>query len=160
MSKVIEFFNLIPMKLLIGNILSLMKISWPTSRIRCLIHLQPTSHIQCLCHILLPNCMLEIMFLFLLQMMTMRMMRTVIWVDYVLHCIMMSQNCGCICTLVLYWNTLRCSMYWWGAYVVSLDPLWSVVACPFSPHFKIGIAFTTLVDFPLMLVTLHHVNHL
>jgi hypothetical protein len=47
-----------------------------------------------------------------------------------------------------------------GAYVVSPDPLWSVMAHPFSPHFKIGIALMALANCPLMLVTLHHVGHL
>jgi hypothetical protein len=35
-----------------------------------------------------------------------------------------------------------------------------VMAHPFSPHFKIGFSFMAMVDFPLMLVTLHHVGHL
>jgi hypothetical protein len=67
MSKVTDFFNLIPMKLLLEEMLNLMKISWPVSLIQRLCHLQPASHLQGLCHL---------MFIFgflLLQMMTMRM---------------------------------------------------------------------------------------
>jgi hypothetical protein len=46
MSKVTDFFNLIPMKLLLEEMLNLMKISWPASLIRCLCLLRPVIHLQ------------------------------------------------------------------------------------------------------------------
>jgi hypothetical protein len=67
MSNVVDFFNLIPMKLLLEEMLNMMKISWPTSLIQCLCHLRTTSHFWHFC---------DILFLFpflLLQMMTVRM---------------------------------------------------------------------------------------
>jgi hypothetical protein len=76
MSKVIDFFKHIVMKLLLEEMLNLMKISWPasliqrlclpwpTSLIRWLCLLRPTSHLQRLCLLL---------FWFLLQMMTVRL---------------------------------------------------------------------------------------
>jgi hypothetical protein len=66
MSKVIEFFNQIVMKLFLEEMLNLMKISWPASLIRRLCLLQPASHLQRLCLILFLFCLL-------LQMMTVRM---------------------------------------------------------------------------------------
>jgi hypothetical protein len=77
MSKVIDFFNHIVMKLLLEEMLNLMKISWPASLIQhlCLLCLpilsqrlcllQPAIHIRRLC--------LLILFWFLLQMMIVRM---------------------------------------------------------------------------------------
>jgi hypothetical protein len=76
------------------------------------------------------------------------------------HYIMMSQKYGCIFTNILYWTMLICFMYWWGAYVVSLETVWLVMAHPFSPHVNIGFVFMAMVDFSLMLITLHHVSHL
>jgi hypothetical protein len=66
MSKVIEFFNHIVMKLLLEEMLNFMKISWPASLIRRLCLLRPVSHLWCLC-------LLLFIFWFLLQMMTVRM---------------------------------------------------------------------------------------
>jgi hypothetical protein len=66
MSKVIDFFNHIVMKLLLEEMLNLMKISWPASLIRRLCLLRPASHLRRLC-------LLLFLFWFLLQMMTVRM---------------------------------------------------------------------------------------
>jgi hypothetical protein len=66
MSKVIDFFNHIVMKLFLEEMLNLMKISWPTSLIRWLCLLWPASHLRHLC-------LLLFLFWFLLQMMTVRM---------------------------------------------------------------------------------------
>jgi hypothetical protein len=66
MSKVIDFFNHIVMKLFLEDMLNLIKISWPASLIRRLCLLQPVSHLQRLC-------LLLFLFWFLLQMMTVRM---------------------------------------------------------------------------------------
>jgi hypothetical protein len=49
MSKVIYFFNHIVMKLLLEEMLNLMKISWPASLIRRLCLLWPASHLRRLC---------------------------------------------------------------------------------------------------------------
>jgi len=65
-----------------------------------------------------------------------------------------------VCTHILYWTMLICSIYWWGGYVVSPNPMWLVMAHDFSPHFKIGFAFMSAVHSPLVLVTLHHVGNL
>jgi hypothetical protein len=46
------------------------------------------------------------------------------------------------------------------SYVVPPNPMWLVMTHPFSPHFKIGFSFMDIVNFLLMLVTLHHVDHL
>jgi hypothetical protein len=66
MSKVIDFFNYIVMKLLLEEMLNLMKISCPTSLIRRLCLLRPASHLRRLC-------LLLFLFWFLLHMMTVRM---------------------------------------------------------------------------------------
>jgi hypothetical protein len=51
MSKVKYFFDLIPRRLLLEEMLNLMKISWPASLIRCLCHLWPAIHVQKFFHI-------------------------------------------------------------------------------------------------------------
>jgi hypothetical protein len=52
MSKVIAFFNHIVMKLLLEEMLNLMKISWHASLIQRLFLLRPTIHLQPVCLIL------------------------------------------------------------------------------------------------------------
>jgi hypothetical protein len=52
MSKVIEFFNHIVMKLLLEKMLNLMKFSWPVSLIQQLCLLRPASHLRHLCLLL------------------------------------------------------------------------------------------------------------
>jgi hypothetical protein len=66
MSKAIEFFNQIVVKLLLEEMLNLMKISWLASLIHHLCLLFPTIHLQCFCILLF-------LFWFLLQMMAVRM---------------------------------------------------------------------------------------
>jgi hypothetical protein len=66
MSKVIDFFNHIVMKLLFKEMLNLMKISWPASLIQQLCLLRATRYLRHLC-------LLLFLFWFHLQMMTMRM---------------------------------------------------------------------------------------
>jgi hypothetical protein len=65
MSKVIDFFNQIVMKLLLEEMLNLMKISCPASLIRRLFLLRPVIHLWRLC-------LLLFLLWFLLQMMTVR----------------------------------------------------------------------------------------
>jgi hypothetical protein len=76
MSKVIDFFNHIVMKLLLEKMLNLMKIYWPASLIQRLCLLWSASLIQRMC-LLRPASHLQrlclLMFWFLLQMMTVRM---------------------------------------------------------------------------------------
>jgi hypothetical protein len=66
MSKAIDLFNLILMKLLLEDMLNLMKLSWSMSLIWISCHLRPTSYLQHFFHLLFLFC-------FLLQMMIMMM---------------------------------------------------------------------------------------
>jgi hypothetical protein len=66
MSKVIDFFNHIVMKLFLEEMSNLMKISWPTSLIQWLCLLRPARHLRRLC-------LLLFLLWFLLQMMKVRM---------------------------------------------------------------------------------------
>jgi hypothetical protein len=75
MSKVINLFNHIVMKLLLEEMLNLMKISCPVSLIQCLCLLWPASLIQHLCLLCLVihvQCLCLLLFWFLLQMMIVR----------------------------------------------------------------------------------------
>jgi hypothetical protein len=67
MSKVTDFFNHIVTKLLLEEMLNLMKNSWFANLIQRLCLLRPVIHIRCLCHLLF------LLWFLLLQMMTMRM---------------------------------------------------------------------------------------